>query len=146
MGIIWLLLMSHGLATREHLPAWVIISCYTAISVGTLFGGWRIIRTMGQKLTKLKPASGVDHAHDYRRDPGRRLGAEPVAGTVAPGHQPRLCMDPDDSRRGPDGRSGLLARAFADPERSLNLVAASHYCDAISGSVRGCMLSDAILS
>ena len=59
MGIIWLLLMSHGLATREHLPAWVIISCYTAISVGTLFGGWRIIRTMGQKLTKLKPASGA---------------------------------------------------------------------------------------
>jgi PiT family inorganic phosphate transporter len=36
----------------------VIISCYTAISVGTLCGGWRIIKTMGQKLTKLTPASG----------------------------------------------------------------------------------------
>lgn len=58
MGIIWLLLMSQGLATKEHLPVWVIVSCYTAISVGTLFGGWRIIRTMGQKLTKLRPASG----------------------------------------------------------------------------------------
>jgi PiT family inorganic phosphate transporter len=58
MGIIWLLLMSHGLATKDHLPPWVIVSCYTAISIGTLFGGWRIIRTMGQKLTKLKPASG----------------------------------------------------------------------------------------
>jgi PiT family inorganic phosphate transporter len=58
MGIIWLLLVSRGLATRDHLPSWVIISCYMAIAVGTLFGGWRIIRTMGQKLTRLTPASG----------------------------------------------------------------------------------------
>jgi inorganic phosphate transporter, PiT family len=59
MGIIWLLLMSQGLATEDHLPMWVIISCYAAIAAGTLFGGWRIIRTMGQKLTKLRPASGT---------------------------------------------------------------------------------------
>jgi PiT family inorganic phosphate transporter len=58
MGIIWLLLMSRGLATPEHLPAWVIVSCYMAIAAGTLCGGWRIIKTMGQKLTKLTPASG----------------------------------------------------------------------------------------
>jgi inorganic phosphate transporter, PiT family len=58
MGIIWLILMSHGLATKDHLPEWVMISCYVAIAVGTLFGGWRIIKTMGQKLTKLTPASG----------------------------------------------------------------------------------------
>ena len=58
MGIIWLLLMSRSLATPDHLPAWVIVSCYVAISLGTLFGGWRIIRTMGQKLTRLTPASG----------------------------------------------------------------------------------------
>ena len=58
MGIIWLLLMSRGLASPEHLPEWVIVSCYMAIAVGTLFGGWRIIKTMGQKLTKLTPASG----------------------------------------------------------------------------------------
>ncbi|MCQ6458407.1 inorganic phosphate transporter, partial [Vibrio parahaemolyticus] len=37
---------------------WVIISCYTAISFGTLFGGWRIVKTMGQKITKLKPVGG----------------------------------------------------------------------------------------
>jgi PiT family inorganic phosphate transporter len=37
---------------------WVIISCYTAISLGTLFGGWRIVKTMGQKITKLKPVGG----------------------------------------------------------------------------------------
>ena len=59
MGIIWLLLMSEGLASKDHLPAWVIVSCYLAIALGTLFGGWRIIRTMGQKLTKLRPASGT---------------------------------------------------------------------------------------
>jgi PiT family inorganic phosphate transporter len=58
MGIIWLLLMSHGLASPDHLPGWIIVTCYMAISIGTLFGGWRIIRTMGQKLTRLTPASG----------------------------------------------------------------------------------------
>jgi PiT family inorganic phosphate transporter len=39
-------------------PLWVVIACYTAISMGTLFGGWRIVRTMGQKITKLKPVGG----------------------------------------------------------------------------------------
>ncbi len=58
MGIIWLLLMTRGLATHEHLPLWVMVSCYGAIAFGTLFGGWRIIKTMGQKLTPLTPASG----------------------------------------------------------------------------------------
>ncbi len=58
MGIIWLLLMGRGLATRDHLPLWVMVSCYAAIAVGTLMGGWRIIKTMGQKLTPLTPASG----------------------------------------------------------------------------------------
>ena len=58
MGVIWLLLMVRGLATPDHIPTWVMISCYAAISIGTLFGGWRIIKTMGQKLAKLTPASG----------------------------------------------------------------------------------------
>jgi len=58
MGIIWLLLMSRGLATQHHLPLWVMVSCYGAIALGTLMGGWRIIKTMGQKLTPLTPASG----------------------------------------------------------------------------------------
>ncbi len=58
MGIIWLLLMSAGLATPEHLPTWVIVSCYVAIALGTLFGGWRIVKTMGQRITKLKPVGG----------------------------------------------------------------------------------------
>ena len=60
IGIIWLLLITAGLATndRETLPYWVVISCYLAISLGTLFGGWRIVKTMGQKITKLKPVGG----------------------------------------------------------------------------------------
>jgi inorganic phosphate transporter, PiT family len=58
MGIIWLLLIAGGLTTQDHLPFWVILSCYVAIALGTLFGGWRIVRTMGQKITKLKPVGG----------------------------------------------------------------------------------------
>lgn len=59
MGIIWMLLIAAGVSTTEDpLPWWVIISCYSAISLGTLFGGWRIVKTMGQKITKLKPVGG----------------------------------------------------------------------------------------
>jgi len=60
MGIIWMLLIAagHVSPTDAHPPAWVIISCYAAISFGTLFGGWRIVKTMGQKITKLKPVGG----------------------------------------------------------------------------------------
>ena len=39
-------------------PTWTIVCCYTAIALGTLFGGWRIVKTMGQKITKLKPVGG----------------------------------------------------------------------------------------
>ncbi|HWI13180.1 MAG TPA: inorganic phosphate transporter, partial [Burkholderiales bacterium] len=58
MGIIWLLLISAGATHQDHIPFWVIVSCYFAIGLGTLFGGWRIVKTMGQKITKLKPVGG----------------------------------------------------------------------------------------
>ncbi|HWV63255.1 MAG TPA: inorganic phosphate transporter [Oxalicibacterium sp.] len=59
MGIIWMLLIAAGVsAPADPLPMWVVISCYSAISLGTLFGGWRIVKTMGQKITKLKPVGG----------------------------------------------------------------------------------------
>jgi PiT family inorganic phosphate transporter len=58
MGIIWLLLIAAGATTTEHLPYWVVVSCYLAIAFGTLFGGWRIVKTMGQRITKLKPVGG----------------------------------------------------------------------------------------
>ena len=58
MGIIWLLLIGAHVTTADTLPIWVIVSCYVAISLGTLFGGWRIVKTMGQRITKLRPIGG----------------------------------------------------------------------------------------
>ena len=60
IGIIWLLLIAAGYSgTADKLPPlWVIWSCYLAIGLGTLFGGWRIVKTMGQRITKLKPVGG----------------------------------------------------------------------------------------
>ncbi len=59
IGIIWMLLLSSGmLKSGEHVPYWVVVSCYSAIGLGTIFGGWRIIKLMGQKITRLKPVGG----------------------------------------------------------------------------------------
>ena len=60
IGIIWMLLIAtgHTAAGDKSPPGWVIISCYTAIALGTMFGGWRIVKTMGQKITKLRPVGG----------------------------------------------------------------------------------------
>jgi PiT family inorganic phosphate transporter len=60
IGIIWMLLLATGYASSEDKspPSWTIISCYAAIGLGTMFGGWRIVKTMGQKITKLKPVGG----------------------------------------------------------------------------------------
>lgn len=58
-GIIWVLLISAGyLGAEDALPMWVVVSCYVMIALGTWFGGWRIVKTMGQKITKLKPVAG----------------------------------------------------------------------------------------
>ncbi len=58
-GIIWMLLVAAGMSTTsDPIPGWVVLSCYITIGLGTLFGGWRIIKTMGQKITKLKPVGG----------------------------------------------------------------------------------------
>ena len=59
MGIIAITLYSAGLlGDNFYVPYWVVISCYTAIALGTLFGGWRIVKTMGNKITKLRPVDG----------------------------------------------------------------------------------------
>lgn len=59
MGIIASLLFSAGLlGSKFYVPFWVVFACYTAISLGTIFGGWRIVKTMGQKVVKLKPVDG----------------------------------------------------------------------------------------
>jgi PiT family inorganic phosphate transporter len=53
-----LLLAAGASAKGDPVPAWVIVSSYLAMGLGTLFGGWRIVKTMGQKITKLKPVGG----------------------------------------------------------------------------------------
>ena len=60
IGIIWMLLMATGYsaAGASEPPMWVVLSCYAAMAAGTMFGGWRIVKTMGQKITKLKPVGG----------------------------------------------------------------------------------------
>ncbi|MEI6790537.1 MAG: inorganic phosphate transporter [Myxococcaceae bacterium] len=59
MGIIAVLLFSSGyLGTEFHVPFWVVLVCQLAMALGTLFGGWRIVKTMGDKITKLKPIGG----------------------------------------------------------------------------------------
>ncbi len=60
IGVIWMLLIASGYVsvTADAPPLWVIACCYFAIGLGTLFGGWRVVRTMGQKITKLKPVGG----------------------------------------------------------------------------------------
>ncbi|MFZ3323384.1 MAG: inorganic phosphate transporter [Usitatibacter sp.] len=59
IGIIWMLLIAAAVpGAKEDAPAWVIVACYVAIALGTLIGGWRIVRTMGQRITKLKPVHG----------------------------------------------------------------------------------------
>ena len=60
IGIIWMLLVAAGYvgADAPHPPYWVILVCYAAIGLGTLFGGWRIVKTMGQRITKIRPVGG----------------------------------------------------------------------------------------
>jgi len=62
MGIIMLILFSTGYMTAadlgRHAPMWIILSCHGAIALGTMFGGWRIVKTMGMRLTKLAPVGG----------------------------------------------------------------------------------------
>jgi PiT family inorganic phosphate transporter len=59
MGIIAVLLYSSGkLGPEFYVPLWVVLTCHAAMGLGTLFGGWRIVKTMGMKITKLKPIGG----------------------------------------------------------------------------------------
>ena len=60
IGIIWMLLIATGYTAASDTlpPMWVVITCYTAIALGTMFCGWRIVKTMGQKITRLRPVGG----------------------------------------------------------------------------------------
>ncbi|HEX2975006.1 MAG TPA: inorganic phosphate transporter [Bacteroidales bacterium] len=59
MGIIWVAMIAANQVTKDApIDLWIVLSCQSAIALGTLFGGWRIVKTMGQKITKLKPFEG----------------------------------------------------------------------------------------
>jgi PiT family inorganic phosphate transporter len=59
IGIIWMLLIASGsLGMKDPVPIWVVAACYITIGLGTAFGGWRIVKTMGQRITKLRPVGG----------------------------------------------------------------------------------------
>src|SRR3954471_16197581 len=56
IGIIWMLLIAGGYTGKDApVPIWVVVACYVAIGLGTMFGGWRIVKTMGQRITKIRP-------------------------------------------------------------------------------------------
>ncbi len=60
MGVILALLIANGIVGKDSgVPLWVVLSAHTAIGLGTLFGGWRIVHTMGSKITKLQPVGGM---------------------------------------------------------------------------------------
>ena len=119
------------------IPLWVILAAHAAIALGTLSGGWRIIHTMGSKITKLTAGrrirrrnrrrdlavhrhalrhSGQHHAHDHRRDHRRRIDQAAVRGAMGHRRADRLGVDPDHSRLGGDrGRGVLVVAALVAP-------------------------------
>jgi len=59
MGLIWVAMIATGMVAKDaSIDLWIVLSCHTAIALGTLFGGWRIVKTMGQRITKLRPFEG----------------------------------------------------------------------------------------
>ena len=134
MGIIAGALVAGGYLGLEdgHLPIpfWVVLAAHAAIALGTLSGGWRIIHTMGSKITKLTAGRrlrrrdrrrdlalhrdaprrpGQHDAHDHRRDHRRRLDPAAVGRPLGRRRPDRLGLDPDDSRLSVHRRGHLLA-------------------------------------
>ena len=123
---------------RFYIPFWVVLAAHAAIGLGTLAGGWRIIHTMGSKITKLQPVGGFaaetgaaialltatqtrragqHDARDHRRDRRRRRDAAAVGGALGRRRPDRLGVGADDSR-GVLHRGGRLTRCCASPARS----------------------------
>ena len=114
MGIIAVLLFTTGhLGPEFYVPFWVVLAAHAALGLGTMAGGWRIVKTMGMRITKLRPVGGFcaetagaltligtaiggipvsHHAHDQRRDHGRRRASSasrPCAGAWRAGSSGR---------------------------------------------------------
>ena len=132
MGIIMAMLIAEGSPHRDvaTLPMWVILSCQLAMGLGTLSGGWRIVKTMGMRLTQAQAGrrllrrdgggrhavpgeragrTGVDNAHDHGRHRRRRLVTPPVERALAGRLPDRLGVVVHDPVRGADQRRDLYA-------------------------------------
>ena len=83
IGIIAIVLYSKGhISASFDIPVWIIIMCYTTIALGTMFGGWRIVKTMGTKITKLQPIGGFSaEAAAASSIIGASIGGIPVSTT-----------------------------------------------------------------
>ena len=139
MGIMAGVLATAGYMDKDHfmIPTWVVLAAYTAIGLGTLSGGWRIIHTMGSRITKLEPVARVRggnrrrrrglhgnrprgsreyDACDHRGNCGRRLDAAPVGRPLGSGRPDRLGVGPDHPRRGvARRRHGAAAEGVRHP-------------------------------
>jgi hypothetical protein len=129
-GIIAVLLYSHGVYSEFTVPGWVILSCYSVMGLGTLLGGWRIVHTMGSKITRLTPMQGVlrrdgrcphavrrnlsrhpgvDDTYDHQRHHRRGIGKAGFCRAVERGNRHCLCVDHHHARCGHPGGHLLLA-------------------------------------
>ena len=136
MGIIAGVLVTGGYLKTFDIPLWVILSAHAAIALGTLSGGWRIVHTMGQRMTRLQPVGGFaaetsgaitlflasklgipvsHHPHHHRRHRRRRRHAAAVGGALGRGRPHRLGVGAHHPLLGGDRRDHLPAGAPADP-------------------------------
>jgi hypothetical protein len=139
MGIIVGLLIATGrLPKGAEVPLWVVLICHAAIAFGTMFGGWRIVKTMGTKITKLHPFGGfcaetagaitlfvatlrhpgLHDPHDHGRDHGRGRHAPAVGGQVGRRGPHRLGLGAHDPAVGRGLGPELLPRPQPDLTRS----------------------------
>ena len=145
MGVIALALLANGSIDTFYIPTWVKISAGVAIAAGTYVGGWRIMRTLGQRLYKMEPPAGfsvaahrrrrdrrrdaprlsaLDHARDLGRGARLRLDAPLPGRALGDRREHRRRVVPDNAGGGPGRRRAVLARPgdlLAGPRRAASL-------------------------
>jgi hypothetical protein len=119
MGIITLALFAAGAIPTVDVPPWVIVIAATAISLGTAVGGWRIMKTMGQRVVELEPvsgfaaettaATGLDDPRHLERDHGRRVQSRHARRPLGRRRNDPRRLDPDDPRNRDRRRGDLCA-------------------------------------
>jgi len=135
MGIIAVLLFSQGLlGPTFHVPLWVVLACQSAMGLGTLLGGWRIVHTMGSRITRLMRRDrrrdhavhgdgggnpGLDDAHHHRRDRRRRRVAAALGGALERRGEHRRRLGADAAGVGCGGCDLLLGGAIGEPSSSI---------------------------